>query len=157
MAAKKGAANAGRPVKYTEAIFYEVLEKYAAGADICPLLESKAEYPTYNTFLKWMTSSEELFQLYTCARQGKTEPLIAKIHHTLEDLKNGLIDAPAARVMIDTWKWEICKYYPKLYGDKLDVTSGDKPIQSTPITVALDGQVLQASSIKVSAPESNES
>lgn len=149
MAAAKGNQYAverkapGRPVKYTEAIFFDILDKYAAGADICPLLDSNPLYPCYNTFLKWMTSNDELMQLYTCARQGKTEPLIARIHQTLDELKAGSIEPAAARVMIDTWKWEISKYYPKLYGDKLDLSNNGESFSSI-LNVELSPEIMAA-------------
>lgn len=115
--------NLGRPLVYTEAIFFEILDQYSNGCDLIPLLESKKEYPSYVTFNKWINSNDELFKLYTYARQGKTEPLIAKIHETIQRLERGEIDHATARVIIDTYKWEIGKYYPKLYGDKLDLSN----------------------------------
>ena len=30
--------------------------------------------------------------------------------------------APTARVLIDTEKWKACKFYPKMYGDRQELT-----------------------------------
>lgn len=133
----------GRPCTYTEDVFFEILDKYADGEDLIPLLNSSDRYPTYVTFNKWITGNDELLRLYTHARQGKTEPLIHKIHEAISDLKGGMIDPSAARVIIDTYKWEISKYYPKLYGDKVDVTTlGEKINQAGVINIALDGKTV---------------
>jgi hypothetical protein len=34
-------------------------------------------------------------------------------------LKNGLYDASTANVLIQTLKWKASKYYPKMFGDKV--------------------------------------
>ena len=53
-----------------------------------------------------------------------------EIYQTLKDLKNKTIDASQARVLIDTYKWIASKYYPKMFGDKLDLTSKDEKIET---------------------------
>jgi hypothetical protein len=35
------------------------------------------------------------------------------------------------RLLIDTLKWNMSRMNPKRYGEKLDVTSGDKPLERT--------------------------
>lgn len=139
MAAPKGSKEhnkVGRPFTYTEDIFFEILDKYSNGEDLIPLLKGCDRYPNYVTFNKWVTGNDELLKLYTHARQGKTEPLIHQIHATIQDLKGGLIDPASARVIIDTYKWEISKYYPKLYGDKLDLTTDGDKINQTNVVVS---------------------
>jgi hypothetical protein len=58
-----------------------------------------------------------------------------------------------SRLRVEARQFYARKMAPKKYGDKIDVTSEGKQVQSAPVAVVLDGQVLQASSIKVSAPE----
>ena len=58
-----------------------------------------------------------------------------------------------SRVRIDARKWWLSKTNPKKYGDKVDITSGDKPIQSAAVSVIFDGAALQASNIEVKEPE----
>jgi hypothetical protein len=151
MAAPKGNKLAvgnkgGRPFTYTEDVFFEILDRYSNGEDLIPLLKSSDRYPTYVTFNRWITGNDELLKLYTHARQGKTEPLIHKIHEAISDLKNSMLEPSAARVIIDTYKWEISKYYPKLYGDRVDVTTdGEKINQAAAINLAIDGKLVDLS------------
>ena len=51
----------------------------------------------------------------------------------MSDLKKGRYDGSVARVLIDTLKWKASKYYPKMFGDKLDVTTDGEKINHTPI------------------------
>lgn len=151
MGAPKG--KVGRPDTYDYNLCVEICSKVALGAHIKAVLDSKDDYPTFQTWCNWKREHDELFDLYTKAIQDKAEMVAFEIDETMRQMRAGEIDAPVGRVLIDTLKWYASKFYPRMFGDKIDVTSGDKPIQSAPISVVLDGQVLQASSIKVSAPE----
>jgi len=46
------------------------------------------------------------------------------------EVKSGTLEAHAARVVIDTIKWQCSKERPKVYGDKIQHEGGDpdKPI-----------------------------
>jgi len=47
----------------------------------------------------------------------------------------------AANVLIQTNKWKASKFYPKMYGDKVDLTSDGDKIQTNTIPLVLsDGR-----------------
>ena len=94
------------------------------------MLDSIESYPTFPTWCRWKREHDELFNLYTRSIQDKSEMVIFEINQTMSDLKSNLIDASQARVLIDTYKWLASKYYPKMFGDKLDLTSKDEKIES---------------------------
>ena len=125
-----------RPNEYNYDLCVEICERVSLGEHIKPVLDSKNEYPTFPTWCKWKRENEALFNLYTRSIQDKAEMLIFEINQTMSDLKFGKIDAPSARVIIDTYKWMASKFYPKMFGDKLDVTTdGDKINNTIPINI----------------------
>lgn len=99
-------------------------------SNVSQILVTNVKYPARSTFFKWKRENKELSDLYTIIQQDKGELFVEEIDQVWQDLKNGLIDAPSARVLIDTLKWKAAKYYPKMYGDKIDVTSKDEKINS---------------------------
>ena len=100
----------------------EICEQVSMGRHIKEILESKEEYPTFPTWCKWKRENDVLFNLYTRSIQDKAEMILFEIIQTMNDLRDGIIDAPSARVIIDTYKWMAAKFYPKMFGDKADIT-----------------------------------
>ena len=47
-----------------------------------------------------------------------------------DKVKSGEIDASTGRLLIDTLKWKAAKYYPKMFGDKIDHTTGGEKINT---------------------------
>lgn len=72
------------------------------------------------TFWELKEKDDRIKEQYTLATQFRAEGCVDEIEKTQRDLRNGIIDAPTARVLIDTEKWKACKFYPKMYGDKVD-------------------------------------
>lgn len=121
-----------RPTEYNIELCKEICERIVLGEHIKPILDSKEEYPSFPTWCKWKRENDELFNLYTRSIQDKAEMLIFEINQTMQDVRIGNLDASQGRLIIDTYKWMASKFYPKMFGDKVDVTSGDKPIQVAP-------------------------
>ena len=65
--------------------------------------------------------------------QDKAESEIEEIDYVYDMLKAGEIEPAAANVLIQTKKWTASKFYPKMFGDKLDVTTDGDKINHTPI------------------------
>jgi hypothetical protein len=65
--------------------------------------------------------------------QDKAESVDAQMDEIWDGCKNGLYDPATARLLIDTLKWKAGKYYPKMFGDKIDHTTDGEKIQSTVI------------------------
>lgn len=121
-----------RPSEYNYELCLEICDLIADGKHIVDVLNSNDTYPSWSTFRRWKRDNDELQTLYTRSIQDKSEMVIFEINQAMIDLKNGIIDSGQARVLIDTYKWMASKFYPKMFGDKVDVTSGDKPIQVAP-------------------------
>lgn len=119
-----------RLTEYNYDLCVEICDLVANGSHIIDALNSNNNYPSWSTFRRWKRDNDELQTLYTRSIQDKSEMVIFEIYQTLKDLKNKTIDASQARVLIDTYKWIASKYYPKMFGDKLDLTSKDEKIET---------------------------
>lgn len=118
--------------EYDYKLCLEICDLIADGRHIIEVLNSNDIYPSWSTFRRWKRDNDELQTLYTRSIQDKAEMLIFEINQTMQDVRTGTLDASQGRLIIDTYKWMASKFYPKMFGDKVDVTSGDKPIQVAP-------------------------
>lgn len=132
-----------RPNTYNFELCKEICEKVANGGHVIKVLESDDKYPSWSTFRRWKNENEELQTLYTIAIKDKTEALTLEINSIMQDMKSGNIDHQIGRVLIDTLKWFSAKFYPKMYGEKVDVTSDNKPISQLPINIVIDSTAIK--------------
>ncbi len=126
----------GRPELYTKELGDTVCEAIANGQSMRGVCREKG-MPSLSTVFKWIREIPEFTQQYARATEERTE---AHAEDTLEISDNSVklaqsVDpkaagavVQAARLQVDTRKWLMSKMKPKKYGDKLDVTSGNKPI-----------------------------
>jgi len=108
-----------RPSEYNFDLCIEICNKIADGQNIKAILQSKDNYPAFSTWCKWKRENQELSNLYVNSIQDKSESVDAQIDEIWEGCKNGLYDASTANVLIQTLKWKASKYYPKMFGDKV--------------------------------------
>lgn len=108
-----------RPSEYNYDLCVEVCIEVANGFNIKTVLSSKQEYPDFSTWCKWKRENEELSNLYTRSIQDKAESVDEEIDHIMSEVKAGVIDASTGRLLLDTLKWKAGKYYPKMFGDKV--------------------------------------
>jgi hypothetical protein len=121
-----------RLTEYDYNLCVEICERVSEGESIKKVLNSDERYPTFQTWCNWRREQTDLFDLYTRAIQDKSESVDAKIDEIMSKLEAKEIDNQSARVMIDTLKWKASKYYPKMFGDKIqaDITTDGKPIET---------------------------
>lgn len=110
---------AGRPNTYDFELCKQICDEIANGFNVKTVLSSKSEYPTFQTWCNWKRDHAELFDLYIKAIQDKAESVDEEIDSIYDGLKNGAYDASVANVLIQTLKWKASKYYPKMFGDKV--------------------------------------
>jgi hypothetical protein len=122
-----------RPSEYNFEICKEICELIADGGYIIQVLESNEKYPSWSTFRHWKRDNEELKTLYVNAQQDKTEALINNIVKVQQMALRGEIDASTANVVMQTDKWLSSKFYPKMFGDRTDITSNGETIKTPPI------------------------
>ena len=119
-----------RPSEYDFKLCEEICDEIANGKNIIKVLESKKEFPSWPTFRRWKNEHEELRTLYVNSQQDKGIALENEIDDTMKLVKEGTIDASTANVIIQTLKWKMAKFYPKMFGDKLEVD------QNTSMTIS---------------------
>jgi len=114
-----------RPSKYNYDLCLEICEGVADGENIKNVLKSKPEYPTFQTFCNWKRKHNQLFDLYVKSIQDKSESVLAEIDEIQQELRDKQLDPSTANVLIQTLKWKAAKFYPKMFGEKVDHTSSD--------------------------------
>jgi hypothetical protein len=65
---------------------------------------------------------------YARALEALAMDQIEKAEVTIEDMRNGTLDAQQARVELDARKWFASKFLPKRFGDKIDMTTNGKDL-----------------------------
>jgi len=119
-----------RPSEYNFDLCVEICEGVANGKNIKTVLSEKEEYPTFPTWCKWKRENEELFDLYINSIHDKAESVDEQIDEIWEGCRLGNYDASTANVLIQTLKWKAAKYYPKMFGEKIDHTTGGGKLPS---------------------------
>lgn len=109
-----------RPSEYDFKMCVDICERISDGESIKVILKSNEDYPSFQTWCKWKRENDELLDLYTRSVQDKAESVDSEIDNIIEELKDKMLDPASARVIIDTLKWKASKYYPKMFGDKID-------------------------------------
>jgi len=122
-----------RPSEYNIELCKEICSEVANGFNIKTVLKSKPEYPTFQTWCNWKRQHNELFDLYIKSIQDKADSVEEELESIYDMLKSKEIDPASANVLIQTLKWKASKYYPKMFGDKTDITSGGEKIQNVSI------------------------
>ena len=109
-----------RPSEYNFKLCEEICDRVADGENIISVLK-ESSYPSWSTFRRWKNENEELRTLYVNSQQDKGIALENEIDDIMQDLKDGTIEASGANVLIQTLKWKMAKFYPKVFGDKVQV------------------------------------
>lgn len=124
-----------------ETLFKKILKRIEDGT---PLRQIIASTPGLGsaTFYKWLEESEPMQKRYARAKELAAEALydemleIARTPVEATEVTDGPLGVTTKtadalghrRLLIDTIKWRLGKERPEKYGDKLDLTSGNKPL-----------------------------
>jgi len=108
-----------RPSEYNFELCIEICEKIAQGQNILKALESDSRYPAWPTFRRWKRENEELRTLYINSQQDKAEALEKEMDDYRDMLISKEIDASTYNTLVQTIKWKMAKFYPKMFGDKV--------------------------------------
>ena len=108
-----------RPSEYNFDLCIEICELVAIGDNIIKVLDSNNLYPSWSTFRRWKRENDELRTLYINSVQDKAEAL----ENEMDDYRSMLlakeIDASTYNTLVQTLKWKMAKFYPKMFGDKV--------------------------------------
>jgi hypothetical protein len=126
-----------RPSEYSFDLSKEICNEIALGNNIIRILESDAKYPNWTTFRRWKNNNDELRTLYVSSQQDKALALENEIDDLRDMLITKEIEYPVYNALVNTLKWKMAKMYPKVFGDKTDVTSGGEKIQNTTLQIEI--------------------
>ncbi len=115
----------------------EICNELADGQNIKRILDSNDRYPDWTTFRRWKQNNEELRTLYINSQQDKAIALENELDDLRDLLSSKEIDASTYNVLAQTVKWKMAKFYPKVFGDKTDITTGGEKIQSNDIKIEI--------------------
>lgn len=109
----------------------EICEQVSLGKNIKAVLESNNKYPTFQTFCNWKRNNQELFDLYVNSHQDKAVFLEHEMDTYRDMLLSGDIDPATYNTLVQTLKWKMSKFYPKVFGDqsKLTLEGGEQAIK----------------------------
>ena len=99
---------------------------------------AKAEGVTPTLVRQWALA-DEFATVYARARESQAHAM-AEDALTVAD-KADAENAQAIRIRVDARKWLASKIAPRHYGDKMDVTSDNKPL-AAPQTIIIGGQTV---------------
>ena len=122
-----------RLTEYDYNLCVEICELISMGFNVKEALSHEEEYPTFQTWCNWKRQHKELFDLYINAIQDKAEILEQEMDEYRDMLLQKEIDPATYNTLVQTLKWKMSKFYPKMFGDKIDVTSNQETIKNPPI------------------------
>ena len=131
----------GRPSKYSKKLGDEIALRIAQGESV-RRIGKDPDMPAATTIFRWaLDSGHEFCEQYDRAKRIRAETLVDEVidiaddgsnDYIVNDKGNEVIDTEhvqRSRLRLDTRKWFASKVMPKVYGDKLDVTSdGEKTV-----------------------------
>lgn len=122
-----------------ETLFKSILSDIEQGSSLRSALK-KFTPLRMGTFHNWCDKDKSKGDRYARATEKRAEAIFEDILNIAdENLKDTYIDADGiertdhdviqrARLRVDARKWVLAKMHPTKYGDKLDVTSGNKAL-----------------------------
>lgn len=138
----------GRPDAFTQQLADRVCEELALGKSLRRVCDMDG-MPAPNTVFKWMRTREEFLQQYARAKQESADAMAEELLDIVDDARNDYMEdnydkgrtpgytlngenIQRSKLRSDTRKWLMAKMKPKVYGDKVDITSGGEKLP-TPI------------------------
>lgn len=107
-----------RLTEYNYDLCLLICEEIAEGKNIMDVLNSNKTYPSWSTFRRWKRDNEELRTLYINSVQDKAEAIEKEMDDYRTMLLSKEIDPSTYNTLVQTLKWKMAKFYPKMFGDK---------------------------------------
>ena len=126
-----------KDIVYT-AIINEMLEN--PNTSITNILKANENYPVVSTFFNWIDSTPERQKQYARAQEVKAHSFFNELLTTAKgaDSDNDtVVKVQRDRLVTDTIKFYIAKVLPKVYGEKVDITSGGEAINVVSLGVGI--------------------
>lgn len=143
---------------YTEELGDEICERLADGESLRRICLSD-HMPSKSAVFRWLAANEEFRNRYARAREAQADTMADEILDIADDGTNDYMETPEggeryngdaiqrSKLRVDARKWVAAKLKPKVYGDKIDVTSGGEKLnrEMTDVDVATRMAAIAAS------------
>lgn len=141
-------SKSGRPSEYTQELADKICEQLAVGYSL-RTVSKDAELPSVETIFKWLRTNPEFLEQYARAKQEAADAMAEDILDISDDATNDWMEdnydkgktpgyalngenIQRSKLRVDTRKFLMAKMKPKIYGDKIDMTTNGKDLP-TPI------------------------
>lgn len=142
----KGGKHIGRPTTYRKVIGYKICKRIADGESLRSIVKDE-DMPSSSTIFRWLLDEQykEFWEQYEKARNIQAELMFDELLEIADDGTNDYMERESSsgetylasntehvqrsRLRIDARKWYLSKVLPKKFGEKLDVTSDNKPLK----------------------------
>jgi hypothetical protein len=141
----------GRPSIYSDELIDSICERIMMGESLNRICKDKA-MPSYRTVCYWLRDKPDFLQKYTCARVVQMHLLADSILEIADDGSQDTVvnDKGHAekntewitrtRLKLDTRKWLLAKLLPRIYGDKVNVTTDGEKLTRIEIEIIKRGE-----------------
>ena len=147
----------GRPSLYSEELVDRICEKISTSSKgLHSIISENEDFPSFSLIFKWLGDADKKYFLdkYTHARELQAEYMADEMIRIADDSSNdtevtefGLKEnkewTNRSKLRVETRKWIASKLKPKVYGDKIDITTKDQPITNMPDLSKLSFDQLQ--------------
>lgn len=141
---KRPPKRVGRPSKYTNKLADKICQMIAQGQSVRSIC-SKKDMISMQTFFRWLRENDKFSEQYARACEERSYMHAEEILEIADDATNDYMEQhdesdeltgyklngeniQRSRLRIDTRKWLMSKLNPKVYGDKLDMTTNGNDI-----------------------------
>jgi|TARA_R100001530_G_scaffold1410_2_gene2558 hypothetical protein len=116
----------GRPPVYTQELGELICRRIAEGESVLKICKDD-DMPCRKTVTTWLLDPDkkEFLRNYESSVNVRTDNMFDDLEEIAGNTKG---EVQRDRLRTDVRKWYLSKVMPKKYGDKIDVTSGNKPI-----------------------------
>lgn len=134
-----------RPTIFTEKLGQSICERIANGESLRDIVKDE-NMPSSSTVFRWLLDEEkkEFWEQYEKARNIQAELMFEELLEIADDGQNDWMEKEykdgssyitmnpehfgRSRLRVDTRKWYLSKVLPKKFGEKMDLTTGGKPL-----------------------------
>lgn len=109
-----------KPKVCTPEMFEQICERVADGESLGTIGKCH-DMPARLIIRRYIASSDEIKAMYARAVEDRGDSRAEQLDGLVKRVVTGDLDPNAARVAIDTIKWQTAKEKPRTYGDKLDI------------------------------------
>lgn len=105
-------------MKFTPKLVDEFLRRIAIDGRSARDVGTDKDLPTYEAFYNLMMKDEVVRDKYYLAQESRATAIDENIERTLERVERGELEYNQGRLRIDTEKWRMAKFFPRLYGEQ---------------------------------------